>query len=68
MENKCAFDLEDRCSALTEMRCKGCKFRKTKEELEEGRRKAKEKLCDKYDYLERHDIFGKYYCGRKSEL
>lgn len=68
MENKCAFDLEDRCSALSEMRCESCTFRKTKEQLEAGRRKAKQILNEKYDYPELNALFGKYYSGRKSDM
>ena len=41
---KCAFDNEDKCKALTEKKCLGCKFRKTEEELQSGREKARGRL------------------------
>ena len=43
---ECAFenDFNGECSAMTEKKCQGCKFRKTKEELEEGRKKARERF------------------------
>ena len=40
----CAFYNGDKCSALTEKMCKGCKFFKTKEELIEGRQKADKRI------------------------
>lgn len=40
----CAFDKNNFCCALTEKNCKDCKFRKTPEELEAGRKKAAARL------------------------
>lgn len=37
---KCAFDGGNCCTALVEKMCIGCSFKKTKNELIEGRRKA----------------------------
>ena len=44
--SECAFenDFNGECSAMTEKKCQGCKFRKTKDELEEGRKKARERF------------------------
>ena len=42
--NKCAFDRDGMCTALSEKQCVGCRFRKTEEELKEGRQKATERL------------------------
>lgn len=42
--NKCAFDRDCICTALSEKQCVGCGFRKTEEELKEGRRKATDRL------------------------
>ena len=38
--NTCAFDKDFMCEALREKSCEHCSFRKTEEELIEGRRKA----------------------------
>lgn len=40
----CAFDKNRFCCALKEKKCEGCKFRKTPEELEAGRKKAEARL------------------------
>ena len=42
--NDCAFNNGKKCSALTKKQCKGCRFKKTTEELNEGRQKAKERI------------------------
>lgn len=43
--SKCVFDYgEDMCYAVTEKQCQGCRFRKTAEELQEGRDKATKRL------------------------
>ena len=42
--NKCAFDNGDKCNAMTEKKCLGCKFRKTEEELKAGREKSLARL------------------------
>ena len=59
MEN-CTFDKGDKCVALTKRDCEGCPFRKTKEELLEGRRRAKARR-DKLPAHERQAIEEKYY-------
>lgn len=41
---KCAFECRNHCTALDEKRCIGCTFRKTQEELVEGRTKAFERI------------------------
>lgn len=58
--NKCAFDLEKKCAALTDKECKGCRFRKSKEELEEGREKARRRL-DSLPIVQREYIKHKYH-------
>lgn len=42
--SKCTFEHGEHCEALTEKNCKGCKFRKTEEELDAGRKKAQMRL------------------------
>ncbi len=42
--SKCTFDCGEHCIALTEKSCKGCEFKKTDEQLAEGRKKAQLKL------------------------
>ena len=57
---KCAFDKGDKCNALIVRDCEKCSFRKTQEELAEGRAKAKillERLPEEY----RAAIEDKYY-------
>ena len=39
-DNRCVFDRGGFCAALTSRECAICRFKKTKEELEEGRKKA----------------------------
>jgi hypothetical protein len=41
---KCAFEKPHHCSALREKMCEGCSFRKSNEELNEGRRKAIDRI------------------------
>lgn len=42
---ECVFDKgNDKCSALTAKMCAGCRFRKTKRELDAGRQKAIERI------------------------
>ena len=40
----CVFDIGNCCGCLTVKSCGGCRFRKTKEELERGRAMAKHRL------------------------
>ena len=61
---KCVFDKGEKCVALLTRNCENCSFRKTKEELIAGRRKAKEML-DKLPEEYRKAIIEKYY-GRNS--
>lgn len=57
---KCTFDKGDTCFALTEHDCEGCPFRKTKDELLAGRRKARARLED-LPKEKREAIENKYY-------
>lgn len=43
MEN-CVFDKGETCSALTTHNCENCSFCKTKQELIDGREKARERI------------------------
>lgn len=61
--DKCAFDLGNKCHAVTDKVCLGCKFRKTKEELKAGREKATKRLMT-LDRTLLNDINRKYYRGR----
>lgn len=61
--DKCAFDLGKRCHAMTEKKCDGCKFFKTKEQLKAGREKATDRLMT-LDRELLNDIKAKYYSGR----
>ena len=56
----CVFDNGEECDALREKNCVGCPFRKTPEELKEGRRKAFERI-EKLPLAERIVIHRKYY-------
>jgi hypothetical protein len=62
--SKCAFDLDKKCAALDKKECKGCGFFKTKEELDEGRKKADARIISLETPL-REYIMGKYYGGRR---
>lgn len=56
----CVFEHGIKCVALTEKRCEGCSFRKTKEEAEEGRKRARRRISS----LSREQqiyIYDKYY-------
>ena len=58
---KCAFDLgNERCDALHSKSCDGCRFRKTKEQLVESRRKSEERLDSIRGGIY---LYKKYYCG-----
>ena len=58
--SNCAFDNGNECSALNEMNCKKCPFRKTKKELIEGRWRATARLT-KLPRQTRARIRQKYY-------
>lgn len=60
----CTFDKGDKCLALTTHECEHCSFKKTKEELLEGRRKAKTML-EKLPKDKQEIIRNKYY-GRNN--
>lgn len=62
--NNCTFDKGNKCTALTTRNCEGCAFRKTKEELNEGREKAKA-ILDRLPKEQYEAIKNKYY-GRDS--
>ncbi len=57
---ECVFDMNGKCRALNVKECYGCKFFKTEEEYENGRRKAKRRVAtlspEEKDYIQR-----KYY-------
>ena len=57
---KCAFEDGKACAALKEKQCICCAFRKTKEELQEGRLKAA-KLVEALPTAKRLHISRKYY-------
>lgn len=42
---KCAFDRTTFCTALIEKKCHKCSFRKTREQLDEGRERAYDRIC-----------------------
>lgn len=65
----CTFDKGENCAALVTHDCEKCSFRKTKEELLAGRRKAKARL-DKLPEKKRKSIEEKYYIrnGTKHEV
>lgn len=57
---KCAFDREEKCTALTVKECEKCTFRKSKDELNEGRERAKD-LLERLPREQREAIYDKYY-------
>ena len=65
MMNDCAFCNGNKCVALSKKQCIGCHFHKTKKELEEGRKKAKKRICTLPRELQIH-IHQKYYAKRSS--
>ena len=65
LKENCAFFDEDGCNALKEMKCFGCRFFKTKEELKEGREKAAMKVAQLEPAIREH-ISHKYYGGRRA--
>ena len=64
MDN-CVFDNGDACSALVSKKCEKCTFRKTRQELIAGRRKAR-RLLEKLPTQELDNIREKYYNGKES--
>ena len=66
MVEKCCFDISFRsCACLTHKSCSGCKFKKTRAEFEEDRRKAAELLQSKG--LEPY-LFGKIMTTRQIKI
>ena len=61
--NKCVFDDEDKCRALKEKDCVGCRFYKTKERLREGREKAAIRVSQLEPEFQSY-IRQKHYSGR----
>lgn len=59
----CAFNNGNKCIALNEKQCVGCPFRKTQEELDEGRQKALKRISKLPPKLQAH-ILTKYYARR----
>lgn len=57
---KCAFDREEKCKVLTVKECEKCTFRKSKDELNEGRERAKD-LLERLPQEHREAIYDKYY-------
>lgn len=51
--DECVFNHGRTCSALTVKSCKHCPFRKTKEQLEEGRQKAKARIASLPEDIQR---------------
>ena len=64
--SKCVFAEGKSCKALSEKYCTGCPFRKTKEELEDGRDRAAE-LFYRLSPEKRKAIRKKYYAERSGD-
>lgn len=58
--NYCAFDLDNKCAALSKKQCVGCRFRKTEQELNDGRQKAIDRISNLPRSKQIH-ISRKYY-------
>ena len=56
----CAFKKDKGCTVLNRDTCKGCTFFKTERQLEEGRKKARERVNSLPDEV-KHHIKHKYY-------
>ena len=63
----CAFDKGRSCAALNERECENCTFRKTQEELTEGREKALARIKS-LPRAERKYIMKKYYRRNNAEV
>lgn len=44
MNKECVFYQGKKCAALNQKKCGGCRFFKTEEQLEEGRKRAKDRV------------------------
>ena len=64
--NDCAFNNDKKCIALNKKKCAGCPFRKTQEELNEGRQKALKRISKLPPKTQAH-ILTKYYTRRITE-
>lgn len=63
MDNRCVFaDVEcDKCKVLkSPVVCEKCSFKKTSDELESGRERAR-RMLDRLSLVRRERIFDKYY-------
>lgn len=63
MNNCFAYDRNKGCTVLKITKCKDCNFYKTKKEVEEGRKKAIERIMS-LDKDEREYINETYYDGK----
>ena len=61
---KCAFDVLDKCSLLSEKHCEKCRFFKSREKLREGREKAEKRIASLPD-RQRQRIYDTYYSKRQ---
>lgn len=57
----CVFDRDTKCSALKEKNCINCSFKKTRRELEEGRKNAARRIKS----LPNRDYFYKKYMSEQ---
>lgn len=64
MINDCTFNRQTKCAALSTYKCEKCSFRKTKEELEAGRRRAMFRIENLPQDVQRA-IDDKYYKKRQ---
>jgi hypothetical protein len=60
----CVFNHERNCTALTRKKCKDCRFRKTREELLQGRAKASKRIST-LPFSKQEHIRLKYYIRGK---
>lgn len=61
--DKCFAENKDKCTALRIKKCEDCNFFKTKEEAEEGRNKAINRIKSLSEYT-RRNIIDTYYNGQ----
>ena len=62
MKKDCAFSSGRKCAVLTRYTCAWCSFYKTRQQLDEGRKKAAERLKTLPDTKQMY-ITAKYYEG-----
>ncbi len=58
--NDCYFKMDKKCAILKSKCCRGCKFRKTRKQLDEGRRKAMKRLMS-LPYARMVELLKKYH-------